>query len=144
MPLARTLIKRASVLAFLALSLLASNALPAGWMPDREADGTFVARICSQGLTQAQQKRLEALVQARVDHAMQGAGQHRGDDHQEASDPCPYGVVANASAVPPASLPVAEPVEGVEAGLPYLAPTVGIGMGLAAPPPPSTGPPSLS
>ena len=136
--------KRAVVLALLALILLASNVFPAGWMPDREADGTFVVRICSQGLTEAQRTRFEALAQARVDHAMHGADQDSGDDHQAASDPCPYGVVANAFAVPPVPPPMAEPVEGIEADLPLLASNVGIGMGLAAPPPPSTGPPIIS
>ena len=136
--------KRAVVLALLALILLASNVLPAGWMPDREADGTFVVRVCSQGLTEAQRTRFEAIVQARVDHAMHGADQHSGDDHQAASDPCPYGVVANAFAVPPVSPPMVEPVEGIEADLPLLTSNVGIGMGLAAPPPPSTGPPIIS
>jgi len=136
--------KRAVVLAILALILLASNVLPTGWMPDREPDGTFVVRICSQGLTEAQRTRFEAIVQARVDYAMHGADQHSGDDHQAASDPCPYGVVANAFAVPPVSPPMAEPVDGIEADLPSLASNVGIGMGLAAPPPPSTGPPNHS
>ena len=144
MPTARNPMKRAVVLAFLALILLVSNVLPTGWMPDRQTDGTFVVRICSQGLTEAQRVRFEALAQARVDHAMHGADQHSGDDHQAASDPCPYGVVANAFAVPPDPSPMAEPVEGIEADLLLLVSNVGIGTGLAAPPPPSTGPPTYS
>ena len=141
MPSARTLKKHALAFAFLAISLLTSSIVPEGWMPAKASDGTFTVRICSQGLTEAERMHVEALAQAQVDHAMHGDDQHFGDDHQAASDPCPYGVVANAFAVPPVSPTVAEPVEGIEADLPLIASNVGIGMGLAAPPPPSTGPP---
>jgi len=129
------------VLLLSAIMLMLTNVVPTGWMPAKGDDGEFVVRICSQGLTKAQRLQFEALAQARVDHAMHGADRHSDDDHQAVSDPCPYGVVANAFAVPPASPPMAEPVEGIEADLPLLASNVAIGMGLAAPPPPSTGPP---
>lgn len=135
--------KRCIVLLLSAITLMLTNVVPTGWMPARGVHGEFVVRICSQGLTEAQRSRFEALAQARVDHAMHGADHDSGDDHQAASDPCPYGVVANALAVPPASPPMAGPVEGIEADLPLLASNVGIGMGLAAPPPPSTGPPVI-
>ncbi|WJY19190.1 hypothetical protein QQS45_02855 [Alteriqipengyuania flavescens] len=121
------------MLAILALILLVSNVLPTGWMPDREPDGTLVVRICSQGLTEALRIRFEALAQARADHAMHGADEQSGDENQAASDPCPYGVVANAFAVPPASPPMAEPVEAIEADLLLLASNVDIGTGLSAP-----------
>ena len=124
-----------------AIALILANVVSTGWMPAKARDGQFVVRICSQGLTEAQQARFEALAQARIDHAMHGADQHSGDDHQAAGDPCPYGMVANAFTVPPASPPMAELVEGIEADPPLLASNVGIGTGLAAPPPPSTGPP---
>ena len=137
-------LKRCMVLLLSAIVLILTNVVPTGWMPAKGAHGEFVVRICSPGLTEAQRIRFEALAQARVDHAMHGADQHSGDDHQAASDPCPYGVVANALAVPPVSPPMAEQVESIEADLPLLASNVGIGMGLAAPPPPSTGPPIIS
>ncbi|MBH1943505.1 hypothetical protein I5L01_04580 [Erythrobacter sp. YJ-T3-07] len=127
-----------------AIMLMMTNVVPTGWMPAKGAHGEFVVRICSQGLTEGQRIRFEALAQARIDHAMHGDDQHSGDEHQVAGDPCPYGVVANAFAVPPVSPLMAEPVEGIEADLPFLASNVGIGMGLAAPPPPSTGPPIIS
>lgn len=136
--------KRCIVLLLSAIMLMLANVVPTGWMPAKGAHGEFVVRICSQGLTEAQRIRFEALAQARVDHAMHGADQHSGDDHQAASDPCPYGVVANAFAVPPISPSIGEPVEGIKADLPLLASNVGIGLGLAAPPPPSTGPPIIS
>ena len=132
------------ILLLSAIALIFANVVPTGWMPAKARDGRFVVRICSQGLTEAQRIRFEALAQALVDHAMHGADQHSGDDHQAASDPCPYGVVANAFAVPPVSPPMAEPVKGFEADSPLLASNVGIGMGLAAPPPPPTGPPIFS
>ena len=137
-------LKRCLVLLLSALTLTLTNAVPTGWMPAKGGNGEFVVRICSQGLTDAQRIRFEALAQARIDHAMQGADQHSDDDHQTVDDPCPYGVVANAFAVPPASPPMAEPVEGIEVAPAILASNVGIGMGLAAPPPPSTGPPVIS
>ena len=137
-------LKRCMVLLLSAIVLMLTNVVPTGWMPAKSAHGEFVVRICSQGLTETQRIRFEALVQARVDHAMHGVDQHSGDDHQAASDPCPYGVVANAFAVPPVSPPMAEPVKGFEADSPLLASNVGIGMGLAAPPPPPTGPPIFS
>lgn len=127
-----------------AIALIFANVVPTGWMPAKARDGQFVVRICSQGLTEAQRKRFQALAQAQIDHAMHGADRHSEGDTQAGGDPCPYGVVANAFAVPPVSALMAEPVEGVEADLPNLASNVDIGMGLAAPPPPSTGPPNHS
>jgi len=124
-----------------AITLIVTNVVPTGWMPAKASDGEFVVRICSQGLAEPQRARFDELAQARVDRAMRGAGQHSRDDHQGLGDPCPYGVVANAFAVPSASPPMAEPVEEIEADLPHLASKIAIGMGLAAPPPPSTGPP---
>lgn len=137
-------LKRCLLLLLSAITLTLTNVVPTGWMPAKNVRGEFVVRICSQGLTETQRIRFEALAQARVDHAMHGADQHSGDDPQAVSDPCPYGVVANAFAVPPVSPPMAEPVKGIEADLPLLASNVGIGMGLAAPPPPSTGAPVIS
>ncbi len=137
-------LKRCLLLLLSAITLTLTNLVPTGWMPAKGFNGEFIVRICSQGLTEAQRIRFEALAQAQDDHAMHGEDQHSGDDHQGLGDPCPYGVVANAFAVPPDSLPMAEPVEGNEADLSLLSSNVGIGMGLAAPPPPSTGPPIIS
>ena len=136
--------ERCIVLLLSAVMLMLTDVVPTGWMPAKGAHGEFVVRICSQGLTEAQRIRLEALAQDRVDHAMHGADQHSGDGHQAASDSCPYGLVANAVSIPPVSPPMAEPVEGIETALPLLASNVGIVMGLAASPPPSTGPPIIS
>ena len=141
---ARTLTKHALTFAVLAISMLTSSIVPEGWMPAKASEGTFTVRICSQGLTEAERIHVEALAQAQVDHAMHGVDRHSDDDRQSVGDPCPYSVVANALAVPPVSPRMAEPIESIEADLPLLASNVGIGMGLAAPPPPSTGPPIIS
>lgn len=104
-------LKRGLVLTLSVFLLLISNVVPAGWMPASEPTGHFVVRICSEGMGEGQRARLQALAQGLLDDAMQGAGQQSGDDRQQSSDPCPYGVVATAFALPPSPPAVAVPPE---------------------------------
>lgn len=141
---ASPILMRRQTLLLAVMALMLTNLVPAGWMPAKDDAGHFVIRICSQGLPEAEKGRIEALAQARMDHAMHGADRDSDGEHQAISDPCPYGLMANAFAFPPSPLPLSEPVDIVAVDLPRFPSNVGIGTGLAAPPPPSTGPPAFS
>lgn len=141
---ASPILMRRQTLLLAVMALMLTNVVPTGWMPAKDNAGHFVVRICSQGLAAAEKVRIEALSQARMDHAMHGGDRNSDDDHQTISDSCPYGVVTNGFAVPPSPLPLLEPVDFVAADLPRFSSNVGISTGLAAPPPPSTGPPAIS
>ena len=141
---ASPILMRRQILLLALMALMLTNVVPTGWMPAKDNAGHFVVRICSQGLPEAEKVRIEALAQARMDHAMHSADRDSDGEHQAISDPCPYGVMANAFAVPPSPMPLSEPVDIVAVDLPLFSSNVGIGTGLAAPPPPSTGPPAFS
>ena len=132
------------MLALTAVALILTNAIPAGWMPAKSADGHFVVGICSQGLSEPQRLQLEALAQQKVGRAMLATDHHSDGEHQQPTDPCPYGVAANALAVPSPLAPAAEFLPRTETAPTWLYSNVDIGTGLAAPPPPSTGPPLFS
>jgi hypothetical protein len=114
----------------LVAALLGKVLAPAGWMPVATAQG-FTFMLCSdQGQTQAW---------------VDGSGRlHRGEApgpaQPAAKDACPYGALAAAAALPDAPALAAHLPAGTRA--PALRPAgVTIGRGLAAPPPPATGPP---
>lgn len=127
---------RVVVLAMLALALLARLAVPAGWMPVSDAYGTRLTICTGMGPLEAPQPAM-AMPSAAGTHHAPGDHQHDGGKHI-----CPFTGVALALAPPLlpalASLPTAMP--GATA-LPYVA--IAVGPGLAAPPPPATGPPHL-
>ena len=118
------------VIALLALALLVRALVPTGWMPVATADG-FGIVLCAG--------------QAPVPHAM--AGMHHGSGKQDGpavpDHPCAFaglGLAAD-TAPPPLVLPM-RPVAVVAAAVPVL--VVAVGQGLAAPPPPATGPPPFA
>lgn len=126
-----TLIARPIAAALLVLALLLRVFVPSGWMPAQAADGATRIVICSEEGRQA----------AWVDRT---GKLHRGDPHQPASadHPCAFAGLAMASDIP--ELPTLPPLAfGREEITPRGAANVAVGRGLAAPPPPATGPPLL-
>lgn len=119
-------------------ALVLGAALPRGWMPGQASDGSFAITICSEGLSPTEQDALLAKASAAMAE-MAGSSDDAPADHQDPVKHCPYGVVAHAAAIDVPSIDLAVPTHETE--LPASLPAVGIGYGLAAPPPPSTGPP---
>lgn len=119
-------------LALIACALLLRAIVPAGWMPTLGADGTARISICSGMGPQTVWLDRDGKL-----HKDAPTGQHH--DQQ----PCGFGAlglgldVGPSPAVPPQS-------RSIEATAPFDGQTLAIGRGLAAPPPPSTGPPSLT
>jgi hypothetical protein len=114
-------------LALVALALLVRAAIPAGWMP--ASDGGRWITLCTGS----------GAVAAFVD----ADGVRHDDPAPAAQDhPCAFAGVA-VPLTPP--LAIAVPLPSFETARParLAAATVAIGRGLAAPPPPSTGPPAL-
>ena len=130
----------APFLALLALAFFVRILVPTGWMP---AQGEVGFVPCPAA----------ALVAAQAD-AHRGHGDHAehrkpakaaapsSDQHgdKKGCDFAPLGL-AMASPPPAAAIPEAHPLRDIN---PATSPRVFVGQGLAAPPPPATGPPRLS
>ncbi|MES1202173.1 MAG: DUF2946 family protein [Pseudomonadota bacterium] len=115
---------------FVALAFIAIGAralVPPGYMPAANAEGQLVVTLCGGG-------------QAILDL---GAPKHDGD-HQDGKlhAPCTY-AAAPALAEAPRQTALAAPRARANQP-PAFSPIVRVGAGLAAPPPPSRGPPLLS
>ena len=119
----------------LASALLLRLAVPAGWMPVSGADGTYLT-ICD-GMAPQDSSAHTGM------GAHHKALDHRGHDsgHDRGDHPCVYaglGLALDAARLPVAVLPAALAV--LIQSRPHI--LASVGQGLAAPPPPSTGPPS--
>jgi len=121
---------RALVALLLAVLLAGRLAVPAGWMPVRTDTG-FAIMLCSG----------TGPSEGWIDAAGKLHRGHKPSGESEAKDPCPFGALTAALALPaaPALAVIALPAL---AALPLFSPAVAIGCGLAAPPPPATGPPA--
>jgi hypothetical protein len=118
------------VAALFALVLLARLLVPAGWMPSAQ-DGRWISICSGSG---------EAMVWIDADGTAH-ADKDGGDQHKDGS--CVFSAASLAFSLPAAPFVVAALPAYVAA--PVLAlPSVAIGRGLAAPPPPKTGPPVLN
>lgn len=135
-------------LALLALALLLKTMVPAGWMPSFE-DGGVRLILCSGWQPAKPQPAVAPAARHGGHHAMAAAPSHgsgHGDDGDRQDDtqhPCTFA----GAALP--WLGAADPAPDLAAFLPREAHAsfpllVGVGRGLAAPPPPATGPPLLS
>ncbi len=126
------LLRRGNPLAFMLLATLAMRvAVPAGWMPVADGDGFTRIAICT-GMG-AQDVWLDAK-----------GGVHKSDpgEQQRGESPCLFAGLGTALDVPQTfapPLPLAAASDGARQS-PFA---VAIGRGLAAPPPPATGPPAL-
>ena len=111
-------------------ALLARLASPSGWMPEASATGAHL--VPCDGMAPA------------MPRAMAGMAHHGHDGKTSAADhPCAFAGVglALAEPLPPPPLPAPSPARVVPS---FLHSAVTIGRGLAAPPPPATGPPLLA
>lgn len=120
---------RGWALSILAAALLLRLIVPAGWMPGTAADGSMQIELCTG----------QGVVKAWVGHD----GQIKDNVPSQSSidQPCAFAGLSMAIAhiepvvVMPAML--ASVVPGI-----LLSRSISIGRGLAAPPPPATGPPA--
>ena len=110
--------------------------IPQGWMPVETGDGWRITICTGMG---PMQMDMPAMARAMAPmHHDSGSPGHDAGDH-----PCAFAGFALALDEPP--LPVlALPPLPAPAWLPAIVAAVAIGRGLAAPPPPATGPPALS
>lgn len=119
-----------AIAAFMLCALAARAALPAGWMPSN-AGGQPTIMLCTG----------EGLVTAWID--AQGNLRKDAPEKAPAADqPCAFAATTLA-ALPDAIGPQGAAPEAIDDATEFPFATVSIGQGLAAPPPPSTGPPAL-
>ncbi len=127
---------RTLLLLLVALAMAVRAAVPAGWMPMTGADGATRLVLCP-GSGSVGGTAMPGMAMAET-----SPDKHHDPAAPAADHDCPFGVTALAVdlAVPLiAPLGVGVAAETVPAPSPALLP----GRGLAAPPPPSTGPPAL-
>ncbi len=130
---------RTIALALLACALALRLLVPAGWMPVADAQGLHLVLCSGSGpLEMPSPHVLPAMA------GMHQAG-HTGHDHHHQGmpdHPCAFAGLGLALAEP--VLPMLAPVAIAAQTLVTLIPAaVAVGRGLAAPPPPPTGPPAL-
>lgn len=117
----------------LAVLLCGKLLVPSGWMPVQTQRGLTIMLCSGNGPAEAW-----------VDEAGQLHQGHKpgdgGKGEPGAKDPCPYGAL-NVPVDVPAALALAAPLAPTSAVIPPLTRAVAVGRGLAAPPPPATGPP---
>lgn len=131
-PLPRTVL-----LVLLAGAMLLRLLVPQGWMPVSDGSGYHLTLCSGAGPVAplAHPTKMSASMHGR--HHMPPGQDHPNNDH-----PCAFCALSHAMANP--VLPALPLAIGIEADvLVAVRPLVGIGRGLAAPPPPATGPPLL-
>ncbi len=128
---------RTWLLVVFACAMLVRALIPTGWMPVADAQG-FRIVLCS-GTGPAM-----PMAKAPMDHAMPGMDHKKSSDHhdQGPEHPCVFAGVTPAIAAPTLAAPL-PPVRIRATPAPARA-LVAIGHGLAAPPPPQTGPPTFA
>jgi hypothetical protein len=120
--------RRGIACALLALALLLRLVVPAGWMP--AAGGGYAITLC----TGAGVSRAWVDAEGKV---------HKGEPGKAAPDhQCVFAGFSAALDAPPLAGALLAPLAAVEALPPLARSAVAIGRGLAAPPPPATGPPA--
>lgn len=136
--LRRSPARHISVAALLAFALIVKLLVPAGWMPVFGTRGVTLEMCSSYGPPPP----ALAKAMAQAAHRMAGHDKHKQHDKQAHDQPCAYAGLSFAALDAEAPTPlVAVPVTQALPPAPF---TVAIGRGLAAPPPPSTGPPALA
>lgn len=138
--------RHAFLLAALLCILFGRAAVPAGWMPIASAHRGVVLAPCS-GMGVATLPKANAMpamdMPGMAAHASHDAGGESERHPDSAGDhPCSGAGVSVALETPVLDLPAALAIAPRAAPVGLLVPA--IGRGLAAPPPPSTGPPILA
>lgn len=125
------------MLILVACALAVRAMVPAGWMPMTQADGSPRLVLCpGSGAAPAIAMPGMAMGSSRADAHDDPAAPATGHD-------CPFAVTALAVDLAlPIMPPAARPLAGVER--PVRSPSLLPGRGLAAPPLPATGPPTLA
>jgi len=120
--------------AIFACALLLRLAIPDGWMPVQTAHGWRLTICTGMGPLDA----MPAMTMGHGAHEMP-----RGDHHKAASSVCAFAGIGVATAEP--FVPSLALIAPIFAAAPALVrEVVAIGRGLAAPPPPQTGPPLIA
>ena len=128
---------RAAMLALFGCVLLLRLAVPSGWMPIVDGSGVHLTICTGMGPMAAPSAGMQAMM-ARDHHRMP-----TGQDHPDGDHPCPFAGFALSLAEPfspaldPGAITIAATVLAITTA-------VAVGRGLAAPPPPATGPPLLA
>lgn len=125
--------RRLAWLVLLVAVLLARGLTPDGWMPVASASGGIELAVCN-GL--GPEDRMVLTADGKIQHKAPAKGQ--AGDH-----PCAFAGIGIVDTPPPVALAVPPAFEAdaqPSAALAVTAP----GRGLAAPPPPATGPPALA
>lgn len=129
-------------LVLFACALALRLAVPAGWMPVAQADGWVRLALCPGAApiaTQPMAHTMQAMHGGTHEHAPDRHDHDRGDH----APPCAFTGLAFAVALPDlASAPTLLPVAVSSPVTRHV--LASIGRGLAAPPPPQTGPPHLA
>lgn len=132
----------AATLVLLGLALFLRVLVPSGWMP--ASDGSFTIMLCpADGPVPAPEA---AMAHHGGEHAHAMDQTHGSPDQHDSAqiDPdCAFAPLGGALSAPPL-LAQLDPATSPAAAPALPAYTTSIGRGLAAPPPPSTGPPALS
>jgi hypothetical protein len=124
--------RRTLILAVFACAILVRALVPAGWMPSVGADGGVVISLCTGAGAVDMVLAADGTVHEKAPVKHDGANDH----------PCAFAGLAQAfAAADPVVLPIALPAPVIDP--PLMPASVAVGRGLAAPPPPQTGPPLL-
>lgn len=115
--------------------LIARGLTPDGWMPVAKASGGIEFALCD-GMGPAQPTATMSMAHGKMHHKAPAKGQ--AGDH-----PCAFAGIGLADATPPVPAIVA-PLRPVLAAPAIDRAVAAPGRGLAAPPPPATGPPALT
>jgi hypothetical protein len=136
---------RRCLLLVFACAMLVRALIPTGWMPIADAQGFRIVPCSGTGPMRAPL----AAADASVDHVMAdmhhatGVDDRSPEHHNPGADhPCAFASVTPALEAPVLAAPLPlVPVRAMPAPTRML---VGVGHGLAAPPPPPTGPPTFA
>ena len=136
--LRRSPARHLSIAALLAFALIVKLLVPTGWMPVFGSRGIALEMCGSYGPPPP----AIAKAMAQAAHRMAGHDKHKQHDNKGHDQPCAFAGLSFAALdaeapSPLIALPTVTP-------LPPISMAVAIGRGLAAPPPPSTGPPALA
>lgn len=121
---------RALAAMLLAAALFVRALVPTGYMAAPDARSITVT-ICADASGSPRQVQVPL-----------GEKHDAGQDHQDKHSPCAFAGMAAATPAAPVLLAALAPVAAPAA--PFAAQVVAIGRGLAAPPPPQTGPPIIA
>lgn len=135
-----------AIVAVFALALLLKALVPAGWMPASD-HGAITLRLCGgRTLAPEDRSRLQLRYGLTIDHEatapLSHSGQH--DEKRQGGDPSCWFAAASLAWTFADDSPTAQTRLAAAGIVPTVPPGVAIGRGLAAPPPPATGPPILS